>query len=432
MKRSLRVASALAAAVMLVGVAACSGSGTQTGGEVGGKIDLFFWGSSTRVEKYNKINDLFTKAHQGTQIEPSATDFTSYFDKLNTMAASQSMPCVTTMQTRQLNDYTGNDVLQDLQPLIDSGQINVDDIPANILDYGRAPDGTLYMIPFGVAWNATTANQTMAEEAGIALPEPGYTWDDYSAWIADASGKLPEGVPVTTDGGGNEAMLLSYVISGGHTMFTPEGKLGFDKSVLADYWNMWQEFSKAGHLTTPQQDADEPDQLEQFYVTLNKVLSQATAGNALPGIQGANPDHKMTSFLFPSGSAGLGNTFFVSGYSIPQNCDNTATAAAYIDFFTNDDPSAAIFASDNGAVANNRQLQIQIKDPADEGVKQVLQQYQVIIDADVKAPIMPAGYFAYFSAALTRHYEDVQFGRATVDEAVDAFFEEANQNMGNV
>lgn len=434
MKRSLRVATAVAAATVLAGTfAACSGgsAGTETGGEVTGKIDLFFWGSSSRVEKYNEINELFKKANAGTDVAASATDFTSYFDKLNTMAASQSMPCVTTMQTRQLNDYTGNDVLQDLQPLIDSGQINVDDIPDSILDYGRAPDGTLYMIPFGVAWNAYTANETMAEDAGIELPEPGYTWDEYATWMADASGELPSDVPVATDGGGNEALLLAYVISNGHTMFTPEGQLGFDKSVLADYWNMWQDFSEAGYLTTPQQDADEPDQLEQFYVTLNRVLTEGTAGNALPGIQEANEDNTMTSILFPSGSAGLGNTFFVSGYSIPQNCENTATAAAYIDFFTNDDASAEVFASDNGAVANNRQLQVQIENPPNDGVKQVLKQYQAIIDADVEAPIMPAGYFAYFSAGLTRHYQDVQFGRATVDEAVDAFFEEANQNMGD-
>jgi multiple sugar transport system substrate-binding protein len=249
--------------------------------------------------------------------------------------------------------------------------------------------------------------------------------------MADASSKLPSGVPVATDGGGNEALLLAYVISNGHTMFTKEGKLGFDKSVLTDYWNMWQEFAKAGYLTKPQQDADEPAQLEQFYVTLNKVLSEGTAGNALPGIQDANKGNTMTSFLFPSGSAGLGNTFFVSGYSIPKNCSNTATAAAYVDFFTNDDPSAAIFASDNGAVANNRQLQTQIQDPPSAGVKQVLQQYQQIIDANVKAPVMPAGYFAYFSAGLTRHYQDVQFGRATVDKAAEAFFKEANENMGD-
>lgn len=433
MKRSLRVATLVATATLLAGsVTACSSGSadTDTGGEITGKIDLFFWGSSSRVDKYNQINELFEKAHPGTTVEASATDFTSYFDKLNTMAASQSMPCVTTMQTRQLNDYTGNDVLQDLQPLIDSGQIKVDDIPDSVLDYGRAPDGTLYMIPFGVAWNASTLNQTMAEDAGVDLPKAGYTWDDYAKWMADASSKLPSGVPVSTDGGGNEALLLAYVISNGHTMFTPEGKLGFDKSVLADYWNMWQKFSKAGYLTKPQQDADEPAQLEQFYVTLNKVLSEVTAGNALPGIQAANKKNMMTSVLFPSGTAGLGNTFFVSGYSIPKNCDNTATAAAYIDFFTNDDPSAGIFASDNGAVANNRQLQVQIQDPPSDGVKQVLQQYQQIVDANVKAPVMPAGYFAYFSAGLERHYQDVQFGRATVDEAVDAFFDEANQNMG--
>ncbi|QGN34272.1 ABC transporter substrate-binding protein [Microlunatus sp. Gsoil 973] len=432
-RRSLLSAGGLATAALLAGCSS-SGSGspgdTKTGGKVTGKIELFYWGSSSRVDKYNKIDALFQKAHAGTTVEASATDFESYFDKLNTMAASQSMPDVTTMQTRQLNDYTANGVLQNLQPLIDAGQIKVNDIPKSVLDYGRGPDGTLYMIPFGCAWNAITVNQSMAEKAGIDLPKTGYTWDEYADWLSDAQDKLPDGIPAADDAGGSEARLLAYVISNGHDVFTADGKLAFDKSVLAEYWNMWQGFAKSGYLLKPQQSADEPDQLEQFYVTLNKVLSEDTAGNALPGIQAANEDNKMTTLLFPSGSAGLGNSLFVSGYSIPTNSENTATAAAYIDFWTNDDDSAAIFASDNGAVANTRQLEVQIENPAAKGLDQVLSQYKQITDAKVKAPVMPAGYFAYFSAGLDRHYQDVQFGRASVDQAVEAFFKEANSSMG--
>lgn len=434
MKRPVSKVAVIAAAVITVAaLGGCSG-GSQAGadnGKIGGQLELSYWGSSSRVTKYNKIDDLFKQKYPGTSVQAAATDFSTYFQKLNVQAASKTMPCVTTMQTRQMNDYTSTHTLMDLQPLIDSGKIKVGDIPKGILDYGRGPDGKLYMIPFGVAWNALTVNTAMADKYGITLPKAGYTWDDYAAWMKDAASKLPHGVAVSDDQGQDEPTLVDYMISHGYPMFDANGKLGFPKSALADYWNLWQSFQKAGYLTTPQQNADEPAQLEQFDVTLNKALSEQTAGNALPGIQAANPTANMSTMLFPSGSAGSGNMFFVSGYSIPASCENVATAAAYIDFWTNDDQAAGIFASDNGAVANNRQLKLQIANPPSAGVKTVLEQYQQIIDLNVKAQTIPRGYFAVFNQALTRHYQDIAFGRSSVDKAVDAFFAEANAGMGN-
>jgi multiple sugar transport system substrate-binding protein len=122
--------------------------------------------------------------------------------------------------------------------------------------------------------------------------------------------------------------------------------------------------------------------------------------------------------------------FFVSGYSIPKSCNNTATAAAYIDFFTNNDKAANIFASDNGAVANAKQLKEQIANPVSPGVKSVLQQYNYILQQKVPAQTMPAGYNAVFEQAFTRDFLDVEFGRKSVKQAVDAFFSEANASLG--
>jgi multiple sugar transport system substrate-binding protein len=425
----------VATALLLAG---CSGSGSpsapaSTPGakpKVAGTIQLSYWGSSTRVAKYDQINDLFEKKYPNAKVQASAGDFGTYFDKLNVQAASKTMPCVTTMQTRQLNDYTTNGTMMDLGPLVKSGQIDVSQIPKSVLDTGRGPDGKLYMVPFGVAWNAITINTAMAKQNGIPLLKKGYTWDDYGQWLKTAAAKLPAGVEATDDQGRDEPTFSAYVISHGYKMFNSKGKIGFPKSALEDYWNMWQKYSKAGYTSSPQQNSDEPAQLEQFDVTLGKVLSEQTAGNALPGIQAANPSANMDTAVFPESKSGLGNMFFVSGYSIPTSCDNVATAAAYVNFWTNNDAGAAIFASDNGAVANSKQLKQQIANPPSAGVKTVLQQYQYILSKKVPAQTIPSGYNAVFEQAFTRDYEDVEFGRKSVSAAVDAFFSEANSSLG--
>ena len=161
-------------------------------------------------------------------------------------------------------------------------------------------------------------------------------------------------------------------------------------------------------------------------ITLNKVMSEAIA-DAWPVSQG-QPRAEMGTMLFGSGKAGRQHAP-VSGYSIPTSCSDTATAAAYINFWTNDDASAKIFASDNGAVANQKQLQQQIADPASPGVKTVLQQYQTILDAKVPTQTIPSGYNAVFEQVFRRDYQGRGVGCKTVDQAVDAFFTEANNSL---
>jgi multiple sugar transport system substrate-binding protein len=424
------VVASITAALLLAGCSSSAPASSASPGKPSGNIQLSYWGSSTRVAKYTKIDQLFEQKYPGTKVQASAGDFGTYFDKLNVQAASKSLPCVTTLQTRQLNDYTTNGTMMDLDPLVKSGQIDVGDIPKSLLDTGRGPDGKLYMIPFGVAWNADTINGAIAKKYDIPSLKQGYTWAEYGDWLKDAASKLPDGVAATDDQGQDEPTFSAYVISNGHDMFNDKGKIGFPKSVLQQYWEMWQKYSKAGYTTSPQQNAEEPAQLEQFDVTLGKVLSEQTAGNALPGIQAANPAADATTMAFPSGKSGLGNMFFVSGYSIPVSCSNVSTAAAYIDFWTNNDAASEVFASDNGAVANSRQLKDQIPSATD-GVKTVLEQYQYILGKKVPAQTIPSGYNAVFEQSFLRNYQDIAFGRKTVKQAVDAFFSEANASLGS-
>ena len=127
--------SLVAGALALGLLAAGCGGGTSIGGnpnedatgtgEVAGNVRMAWWGSGPRNEVTNAVIDLFTAAHPGTTVEGESADFQAYFERLNVQASSGNMPCVTQMQGRQLNDYTTKNVLLDLQPMIDSGAIDV-------------------------------------------------------------------------------------------------------------------------------------------------------------------------------------------------------------------------------------------------------------------------------------------------------------------
>lgn len=431
-KRSWLVLAAGVAATTLV--AGCGNAGANAGstpGAIQGTIQMSYWGSSSRVAKTNSIDELFTKQYPQAKIQPQVGDFGTYFQKLNVQAASKTAPDVVCMQTRQLADYTGNGVLMPLDDLVKSGQIDVSNIPKSVLDSGRGSDGKLYMIPFGIAWNSLMVDGAMLKKYGIPALSNTYSWTDFVNWLRDAKSKLPAGVAPTNSQGGQEPTFSAYVLANGQKMFDDKGKIGFSKDLLTEYWNNWLQLTKDGLTISEQSQAEEPSQIEQSFIATGKVLSEQTAGNALPAATAAAPAEELTTLPFASGSAGLGNMFFTSGWGISSNSKNTATAAAFINFWTNNDQAASIFKSDNGAVANSKQLQAQIDDAnSSAATKQVLQQYQFILGKNVPQPALPAGYNATFEQSFKREYQNVAFGKMTVAQAVDAFFNEANASLG--
>jgi multiple sugar transport system substrate-binding protein len=411
--------------------AAPEASGSEAGlGDVEGTLRIAYWGSGPRVELTNGVSDLFVAENPGVTVEPESADFAAYFERLNVQAASGNLPCVPQMQGRQLNSYATQGVLLDLDPLIESGAINVDDIPEDVIDTGRGADGKLYFIPYGAAYDAVEINATLAEQAGVGLPEEGYTWDDFAEYITEAQENLPEGIPAANLGGGLANYFIAWTQARGEEMFE-DNQIAFSEETLAEFWTFWEDLRAAGVTTTAQQRAEEPPQTEQRYVAQGKVMLDSVPGNALtPGqttLSGLAPGQELTTVAMPSGEGGSGNVLFTSGFAISANCDNVPTAAAYIDFWANNDEGAALFASNNGGVTNTRHLQQQLDDPSlPETKKHELELYQQVIANEPPTVSYPPGYQANFEAAFTRGYESVSLGGASPEEAAAAFIAEVS------
>jgi multiple sugar transport system substrate-binding protein len=439
--RSL-VAGALALGLLATGCAGGTSIGANpnegaTGtGEVTGNIRASWWGSGPRNEVTNAVIDLFKAAHPGTSVEGESADFQAYFERLNVQASSGNMPCVTQMQGRQLNDYTTKNVLLDLQPMIDAGTIDVSDVPTEVLDTGRGLDGKLYMIPYGAAYDAMTVNRTLAEQAGVGLPPEGYDWAAFGEWLQRAQPGLPDGVPAVSLGGARPNNFISYVAGRGESLFA-DRQLGFTEDLLVEYWDMWERLRAAGVTTTAEATAEEPNQAEQRYVSQGRVLADNMPGNALTPAQktldGTKPGQQLVTLPLPTGPSGSGNVLFTSGFSIPATCDNIATAAAFVDFWMNDDAAASAFLSANGAVTNTRHLRQQLDDPDLPALKRAeLDLYQRVVSQKPVSVVYPPGYHASFEGAFVRAYESVAFGGTSTRDAAHAFMTEVNAALATI
>lgn len=427
------VATVLAATGCSGGTKAGQVTSTDGKGDVTGKIAVAWWGGDSRNAKTNAVIDMFEKQNAGVTTERQSADFAKYFDRLNVQASSKSMPCAVQMQGRQVNDYTKRSLLLPLDDMIAAGTIDTSKIPKVVLDSGKGTDGKTYFVPYGAAYDSVAFNTTLAEEAGVGVPKADYTWPEFIAYLKKAKAGLPEGKYVVGNSGGGVNAINAWTLANGIPMFSDDGKLGFTKEQLTEFWNLWIDLQKAGVTVPPAKAAEQPVGPDQGYLATGDVMVDFIPGNALFNAQKTltgRDGGELTSLTYPVGSAGSGNALFASGFGISANCDNVPTTAAFINFFTNDAEAGKSFASDNGAATNSAVLQEQLDDASLPALKkQELKLYSEIVK---KAPVLtfPPGFNAAFQQSFLRNYDEASFGRKTVAEAVDAFFTETNSTLG--
>jgi len=411
-------------AAMIAGTAASSFAQ-----DLSGSIRFSWYGGTVRNEKTDRIVKLFESKHPGVTIEQEPQDWVKYWERLNVQAAGGRLPCVIGMLPYNLNDYSSAGLLADLQPMIDAGQIDVSDIPADIVAAGKGGDGKLYMLPYGAAPDTIAFNASLAERAGIEpLPEA-FTWDDYFAWLRAAQPKLPEGVYAVDFPANNPNLILAYIGAQGHPIYA-DGKLGFPKEVLVDWWTTWRDLSKEGVMIPPDMLAEEPSQHEMSYFAGGRALASNRPANAqialAAGIAQRNSDDRLEVRLYPTGPAGVGDIVPSNSLSVAANCDNAPLASAFVDFFLNDPEAAKIYASDNGAVTNTKLLEAQLADPAtSDATKTLLTVFQAVSARGSRQQAFPSGFQKKFTEVHKRLTQQVLFGALTPQQAADAFFAES-------
>ena len=430
------IAATAAAAVLLTSCSGTSGNTPDAAGkgEVTGAIGVTWWGGDQRNKLTNEVADMFVKEHPGVTIDRQSADWAGYWTKLNVQAAGKSLPCVVQLQGRQLNDYTKNNVLIPLDPMIDAGTIAISDIPKAVVDAGRGTDGKVYFLPYGVAYDAVGINTALAQQAGVDVPAEGYNWDDFVSFLTKAQPSLPEGTATIGSEGGVPNFFIGWAQANGKTLFAKDGKLGFSKEDLTGYWNMWEKLRKA-NVTMPPDKFAEQGGLDQGYLATGQMMTDTIPGNLLAvaskTLAGTKSDQSLTTIPYPSGPNGSGNPLYPSGLAIAKSCQNVPTAAAFINYFTNDPAAGKVFAADNGAPSNTKVLDAQLADASLSATKKhELELYKQIVASDPPIIVFPPKYQAMFEASFRRNYDEVAFGRMTVTQAVDKFFSEANASLG--
>ena len=161
-----------------------------------------------------------------------------YWDKLATQIAAGNSPDLVMMHLNYINEYVGRNALVNLTDYINSGKIDLSNFSAGALNAG-AIDGVPYMVTLGLTPRTLIYNSRLFEEAGVALPEPEWTWSDFQEKAAAISAGSDGEVWGAADQGSSEVAFFIFLGQRGQSFFKGD-VLGFDRQDLLDWWGMWE------------------------------------------------------------------------------------------------------------------------------------------------------------------------------------------------
>lgn len=382
-----------------------------------------WWGGDDRNRLTNDVADLFEEANPGVGVRRQHTDWSSYWERLAVQSAAADEPDIVSMHPNNLVEYVDQGVLEPLDPYVDDGTLDVDDIPEGILEAGRV-DGTLYMVSVGNPFNSIIYDTDALAEAGLEAPGPGYTWDELFQWYEDWAAAIPEGPPwVTLGHRDSEQHFFSFLLSQGVQPFTADGQLGFEREHLADWFDRWAHLQEIG--ATPPQDVVEEEgtpTIEDSMLVRDRVHSQGVPSNQLQTFDDLT-DGTLDILPLPAGPAGPGHVLLPAGLSISANTEHPEIVAQFISFFVNDPDAGVAYRADNGVPGSPVQRDRMIDDGLPAGQERVFRLFDEIAEELPAMEPLPAGTPVLIDA-LDRFSSQVGFDQMSAEEAADGFFAE--------
>ena len=333
--------------------AASSAAGTSAGEAKEGEevtIKITWWGGQSRHDYTQKLLDTYSQAHPNVKFEAVPSGWDGYFDKLATQAASGAMPDIVQMDYLYITTYAKNNSLADLQPYIDDGTIDVSGIDPNILDSGKI-DGKMNGLVLTSSYQAIGYNPDVFAEAGVAVPDSSWTWDDFVAMCKTVKEKT--GKYGMANGPVDDANFFNYwVRQHGENLFSDDKKsIGYaDDSLCSDFIKMWADLMKEGAVPNP----DEYASIQTLGQEAGPVVTGEGAtlvewNNYASKVSGVNDKIKMVTPPLLAGSDNKG-LWLKPGmfFSIAETSKVKKEAAEFIDWFINSKEANDIIMAERG------------------------------------------------------------------------------------
>jgi multiple sugar transport system substrate-binding protein len=415
-----RFTTVLAAASLVFAGAACGGGDEAESGPV--TLRYSWWGNADRAALVQKALDLFQTKNPNIKVTPSFQEFEAYWQKMATDTAGGNAPDVLQTDFAYLREYAERGVLHDLKKQ-EGENLDTGDLLEGLKGAGEVDDG-LYAVPVaGNTWGYVYSPAAYAK-AGVPEPKLGWTWADYRS----AMEKITKSSGGRTYGGGNYVgtyyNLEVQLRQEGKQLYTEDGQLGFDKPRLAKFFNEGKQLADA-KIVLPVEKAVQIK--PKFALELDLIAGDLGWDNFMARYAAATKTELKLGPVPSDNPAQLGQYLKPSMLmSVSAKSKYPEQSAKLIDFFINDPEAGQILGANRGIPATNAQrAAVKL-----EGPFAAVAAYEESIKAQLeKAPPAPPKGAGTIEQAFIRISEELQYGRISVDQAVDQFFTEAAETL---
>ncbi len=306
------------------------------------KLRIVWWGSQTRHDVTLKALDEYTKLNPHVTFEPEFSGWEGYWDKLSTQAAANNAPDIIQMDAAYLTDYATRNQLAELTT------VNVADMDEALLGSGKVQD-KLYAVALGNNAYGLAYNKEAIEKLGLAVPQNGWTWEQYFQFGRDVKAKLGDGQYALLDEAKSYDVYSLYQMSKGKGFYvTDDGKFNIDKETWLEWQNIFLKLREEGvvppaTLSVTDKELDPNlDLMATGKVVIRRLhAAQTVALDALkPGA--------MDMVTMPRGEQGAGWLKPSMFWSVASSSKYQEEAQKFIDWFINDQGAADILTTSRG------------------------------------------------------------------------------------
>jgi multiple sugar transport system substrate-binding protein len=243
--------------------AAPSGQSTAASGDAGestapseapanlsGELTYAVW-DQNQVAAIKANIEGFNKIHPDVKVNVDVTPWGDYWTKLQTEATSDTLPDLFWLNGPNFQLYASNGKVEPITAQVESGAIDPANYP-EALDKMYSLDGVQYGVPKDFDTIGVWVNKALFAKAGVALPQDGWTWDDFQRIGAEISQKLKSSGDYGAAAGmdGQTTYYDTIYQAGGHVI-SPDGKSsGYDSPEAAAGIQFWADLIKSGASPT--------------------------------------------------------------------------------------------------------------------------------------------------------------------------------------
>ncbi|MFC0525876.1 ABC transporter substrate-binding protein [Pontibacillus salicampi] len=408
-----------------------SGEGEKEGEKV--TLRMTWWGSQERHDRTQKVIDLYEEKNPNVEISAQFSGWDGYWNKLATQAAGGNLPDIIQMDYKYLSEYAGNGLLENLNPFIDSGVLNFDDVDPLYLDGGKLED-KLYAVNIGANAHTLVYDPSLFEKAGVEVPEPGYTWTDLKEMGQKLSDQLGEGVYGMQPNAGI-MRFKHYLRENGVWLYNEDGSgLGYENDqLLVDYLQHTVDVLESGAAAPPELFMSAGTNVEQMPIVNEKtaVITDLHSNQILALEQAAGRPLALT--IQPMLEGGELGHYVKPGqfFSVTSQSEKAEEAAKFIDFVTNDLEANEILNAERGVPISSK-VREHLKPNLSDAGKKMFDYLELVEDyaSEINEPD-PQGATEIEDFFETQIEEAIYYGKITPEEAAALFRKKAEEVLAN-